>query len=95
MYPFSFLKKLSIFQYLLNYIDFQKNTFWGPGGFGFFLGLFSFAIGIAMMVASVYIFRRYRQEKLAVMYGIGDDGYTIMPNNKTTAASNYSSIKNP
>jgi len=48
-----------------------------------------------MIVASVYIFRRYRQEKLSMMYGIGDDGYTVMPNTKTTAASNYSSIKNP
>jgi hypothetical protein len=47
-----------------------------------------------MMVASVYIFRRYRQEKLGLMYGIGSDGYTVMPHDKD-GSTNYSSIKSP
>jgi hypothetical protein len=79
------------FNYL---IDFQKNTFWGPGGFGFFLGLFSFSLGIVMIVAAVYIFRRYRQDKLSLMLGtIGEDGYRIMENTSSQNA-NSSSYKN-
>ena len=30
---------------------------------------------------SIYIFRRYRQEKLARMMGLDEDGYDIMPGN--------------
>jgi len=48
-----------------------------------------------MIVASIYIFRRYRQEKISMMCGIGEDGYTIMPNNNSNNTTNYNSIKGP
>ena len=34
-----------------------------------------------MILGSVYVFRRYRQDKMSMMMGsIDSDGYNIMPN---------------
>jgi hypothetical protein len=40
--------------------------------------MFVFGLGIALFVASIYIYRRYRQEKAyAMISNIGEDGYRI------------------
>jgi hypothetical protein len=35
-----------------------------------------------MMIASVYVFRRYKQEKNIMMKNIDNDGYNIMGNSR-------------
>jgi hypothetical protein len=74
--------------YLFYFIlDFQKTTFWAPGGFGFFLGIFSLALGITLFVASCYFYKRYRQERtFAFKKNLEEENsYRIMPNTKSPA----------
>jgi len=78
-----FVHEITMKMFVNNY-NFQKNSFWGPGGFGFFMGIFSLGIGIALFVASFYLYRRFRQDKASQMLSsIGEEGtYRIIPGNK-------------
>jgi len=74
-----FLHEITLKMYINSY-NFQKKSFWAPGGFGFFMGIFSLALGIAFFVASFYLYRRMRQEQSTKMLSSIDEGaYKILP----------------